>query len=231
MLRAVRRIVQRTVDALTRPVRILVVRTAVRFFPTAGADGFDVVDWAGAGPAFPQLVSVIAGALRLIEEQEPRRYGRLRKDVKRFLITPVNGAEYIHAIRACMLSPKYLLEGTTEQVATTIVHEGTHARLNARGIRYSIPLRERIERALVCEKRLRLPATYPAVRIWRKQRRLSSIDRGGPKKRSLNVGYANLNSLVGRGGTVSSTRSCGILANTSVAPGRAPRFARVFSYR
>lgn len=152
MPRVVKKAVQFTADALTRPVRVLVLRTAVRLFPTAAAEGFDVVDWAGVGSALPQLVDRIREALRLIQEREPRRYGRLKKDVKRFLITRVAGAEYIHAIRACMLSPKYLSEGSTEQIAATIVHEGTHARLSAQGIRYSPSLRERIERACVREE-------------------------------------------------------------------------------
>lgn len=152
MLRAVRRVIRHTIDALTRPIRVLALRTAVRFFPSVGVDGFDVVDWGDAGLALPQLVGRVEEALRLIKEHEPRRYERLTRDVKRFLITNVAGAEYIHAIHACMLSRGYLLDWSTEQVAMTIVHEGTHARLNAWGIRYDIPLRERIERACVREE-------------------------------------------------------------------------------
>lgn len=150
--RMVRKAMLYILDALTRPIRVFVLRIGVRLFPRTGAHGFDVVDWAGVGPALPELVERLSDALQLIQEREPRRYRRLSKDIRRFLITRITGAEYFHTIRACMLSPQYLRKASTEQIAATIVHEGTHARLSSRGIKYKPALRERIERTCVREE-------------------------------------------------------------------------------
>jgi hypothetical protein len=133
-------------------MRVLVLRIAMRFFPQVAVRDFWVVDWSATGPMFGEITRRIEAALQLINEREPRRYLRLQKDVKRFLITNASGAEYIHAVRACMLNPGYLSGASIDQIALTIVHEGTHARLSSRGIKYDFPQRERIERACVREE-------------------------------------------------------------------------------
>jgi hypothetical protein len=56
-------------------------------------------------------------------------------------------------VQACVLDERYVLSETTtlEQIALTIIHEATHARLERCGIDYDEKLRQRIE--AVCLRR------------------------------------------------------------------------------
>jgi hypothetical protein len=56
-------------------------------------------------------------------------------------------------MRACVLDERYILQEATtvEEIAATIVHEATHARLERRGIQYVENQRQRIE--AVCIRR------------------------------------------------------------------------------
>jgi hypothetical protein len=59
-----------------------------------------------------------------------------------------------------LLSAEYILKASAEQLALTIVHEATHARLWARGFDYRHECRRRIEERCVKEEvdfALRLP--------------------------------------------------------------------------
>jgi hypothetical protein len=76
-------------------------------------------------------------------------------------------AYYESATRACMLDTRYVLADATplEDIAATIVHEATHARLMKRGIGYEEGLRSRVEK--VCLRRqfafaVRLPSGGPS---------------------------------------------------------------------
>ncbi|WP_320223756.1 hypothetical protein [Mesorhizobium captivum] len=107
----------------------------------------------------------IVEALGLIREFDPIRYKRLLRDVREVLVTvlPASVAQWAEPSQACELDERYLIrEATTpEHVASTIVHEATHARLMRCGIGYEEKLRARVER--VCLRReiafaSRLPA-------------------------------------------------------------------------
>ncbi|MGX5840155.1 hypothetical protein ACWGTI_05510 [Mesorhizobium sp. ArgA1] len=92
-------------------------------------------------------------------------YKHLRRDVGQILVTtlPASFAQWGESLKACELDERYLTrEGTTPaHIASTIVHEATHARLMRCGIGYEETLRDRVER--VCLRReiafaARLPA-------------------------------------------------------------------------
>ena len=133
------------VRGIKAPMSAGAARIGVRFFAKTRVDTFDVVDWTGLGVAFAQHVDRLRVALELIEQKDSRRYARMRTDVARFLISEVPGAEYLHTVRACILSTEFLIESDIESIALTLVHEAVHARLAARGIHYETRLRERIE--------------------------------------------------------------------------------------
>src|SRR5713101_6929819 len=88
-------------------------------------------------------------ALRLIKTYDRVRYNRLIRDLERVWVTLLPGypACYDHSIRACELDTRYVLADTSqpEVIASTIVHEATHARLRRSGIGYEEDLRPRVE--------------------------------------------------------------------------------------
>ena len=149
MLRA-QSILRLIVRAISAPVSAGAARIGVLFFAKTRVDTFDVIDWTGLGVAFAQHVERLRVALDLIEQNDPRRYARMRTDVERFLVREVPGAEFLPTIHACILSSEFLIDSSIESIALTIVHEAVHARLAARGIQYESLLRERIE--FICVK-------------------------------------------------------------------------------
>ena len=89
-------------------------------------------------------------ALAMIRRHDPRRYQRLRRDVSRIWIRllPGDRASFNLAAEACQLDSRYVRDTTVaaEELATSIVHEATHARIDRR-VAYREDLRHRIETA------------------------------------------------------------------------------------
>lgn len=75
-------------------------------------------------------------------------------------VVPNGGAEFKESLKACMLDERYVADSTLEQIASTIVHEATHARLAKCGIRYEKRLRSRIE-AICLRRELTFAAKLP----------------------------------------------------------------------
>jgi hypothetical protein len=76
-------------------------------------------------------------ALALIERHQPWRFAHLRRDVERFWIVryPCRGA-FFPETRTCMTELTFLARTdiTAAPVASSILHEGMHARVNAMGV-------------------------------------------------------------------------------------------------
>jgi hypothetical protein len=108
-------------------------------------------DQAVAESVFPR----ISDALYLIRTYDSRRFRRLKVDVPRIL---VQGQEttrnaWCHArLRWCVVTFRYATAADTSlgDLASSIVHEATHARIAHAGIEYRMPTRARIE--LACAK-------------------------------------------------------------------------------
>ena len=81
---------------------------------------------------------------------------RIRRDLKRIwvFLVPDGLAEYKHALGACVLDERFVTnpETTIERIASVIVHEATHARMERCGIGYAEDQRARIE--AVCFRRV-----------------------------------------------------------------------------
>lgn len=79
-------------------------------------------------------------ALQLIRDRDPLHYSRVIRQLERIWVRLLNGdlAHYEVSLGACVLDKRYvLLETTTpERLASTIIHEATHARLEHWGISY-----------------------------------------------------------------------------------------------
>lgn len=119
-------------------------RAIVLISPSQAADGLQLVDAsdrAHTDPAFPRVLR----ALELISKQDPKRYARLHRDLKRILVFTETGPEYWPELRACVLNRRSVDQESAIGLATTIVHEATHARLWHAGHRYPEHLRARVE--------------------------------------------------------------------------------------
>jgi hypothetical protein len=94
-------------------------------------------------------------ALSLIKTYDRRRYDRLLRDLERVCIRaiPIGIGNYSASINGCELDTRFFLAETTspEVIASTIVHEASHARLRRCGIGYEQDLRARVE--AVCFRR------------------------------------------------------------------------------
>ncbi|NEW98521.1 hypothetical protein [Rhodopseudomonas sp. BR0G17] len=94
-------------------------------------------------------------ALNLIKKHSPLDHARIVRELDRIWVNlSFHGlAEYVHSLKACVLDERFLADPvtTTEQIASTIVHEATHARIERYGIAYEEDRRARIE--AICFRR------------------------------------------------------------------------------
>lgn len=117
-----------------------------------------VVDgiWVGSFPSDAEpAIQRIEDALRLIESSAPLHYRRIKNNLARIWVqlVPHGAGCYLHSLNACLLDERIVNSETTtvEWIASVIVHEATHARLEKLGIRYHEAVRQRIER--ICARR------------------------------------------------------------------------------
>lgn len=118
------------------------------------------------------LVDKSAAALDLIAVLDPVRLERIRRLVRRVIITDLPGARgaYIFGSRTCLLSADHVRERSAALVALTIVHEAAHVRVDSAGIRFWPDLKARIERRCDREQlafaQLLEKAQYPNAGEW-----------------------------------------------------------------
>ena len=100
------------------------------------------------------IASKIDQALNLISKFDPRRYRQIKRDVKRIWIAAAPGycAQWIDELQTCILDTDYFrrIDISASEMATTIIHEATHARLDKFKIGYSEEIRVRVEQ--ICFK-------------------------------------------------------------------------------
>ena len=111
--------------------------------------------WIGSWRDRPEDLTRVESALLLIKQHSPLDYARIIRELERIWIDLLfHGlGEYKHSLRACILDERYVADSATTvgQIASTIVHEATHARLERYGIEYKEELRARIE--AICFRR------------------------------------------------------------------------------
>lgn len=99
------------------------------------------------------LVDKLERACMLVYLYDPRRWRRLCEQVDGLWVFGTVGGlgEWIPGARLVRINAAYVFSASTspEDIASVIVHEGTHARLSKCGIEYSEHLRPRIEAVCV----------------------------------------------------------------------------------
>jgi hypothetical protein len=102
-------------------------------------------------------LSRVEEALRLIKNNDLLHYSRVLKSLDRIWVNliPSARAHYDRSLNACVFDERYLLleTMTIEAIASVVVHEATHARLERYGIVYDEKKRSRIE--AICLRRER----------------------------------------------------------------------------
>lgn len=89
----------------------------------------------------------VRAAMELIRDFDPNRFARIKRDLRRIFIARVVGAHFDPNMRSCFLPDP--LRRSALQLAGTIVHEATHARISGCGIPYRPEVRARIEATCV----------------------------------------------------------------------------------
>lgn len=99
--------------------------------------------------ATEQVFARLDAALALIERYQPRVFRRLLRDFARMHVAryPCRAA-YFPDSRTCLIELTFSVnpEFTEAQIASSIVHEGMHARIHAMGVTYLVDRRAREER-------------------------------------------------------------------------------------
>lgn len=125
-------------------LRSALLRFLVLTCPRRQVKGFEVVDLCGSGE-LEFLCTKVREALQLIETHDPTRFARLRRDLKRFALIAGGGEFYHHGLRAYVMDVPNMKTRSVPELAITVVHEGTHARLALAGISTKRGNVERIE--------------------------------------------------------------------------------------
>jgi hypothetical protein len=110
----------------------------------------------------------VNAALELINSLDPGRLGRLRRDISYLVVIGVAHAYYAQSSRAIVLSSADVDRASPGMLASTIVHEGTHSRLDNDGFAYfPDAVRRRIEsicvRAQLAFMKKLPPRDYPGM--------------------------------------------------------------------
>ena len=118
-------------------------------------------------------------ALRLVREYDPRRYSRIKRNIK-WIVNRVTdgpmGAEYFYKVRTCNIEftaiPDLAPQIAAAFWAVILVHEATHGVFESRGIPYIAKNRVRIERLCTTEQnrfaahlRASDPSRFPLARF------------------------------------------------------------------
>jgi hypothetical protein len=125
------------------------------------------------------LLDRVSAALYLMAETDPRRYQKVRRYLGRVLIGALPGrlAHYVHKWRLCQLDDSFVMDLATTggEIASTIIHEATHARIRQRGIRYQVD-RRREEHICLGEERVFLSSLPDSARAVERLEHLRSKD-------------------------------------------------------
>lgn len=112
-----------------------------------------VVDNTRPDLATPDVLQRLGEAIALIERYQPWRLRHLRRDLKQFRVMrfPCRGA-YFPEHRACMVELTFLARRDIgpATVASTIIHEGMHARVHVKGVRDEA--RDRAHEERICRR-------------------------------------------------------------------------------
>ena len=125
-------------------LRSVLLRMLAYTCPRRQVRGFQLVDLCASG-SLELFARKVSEALELIETHDPVRFARIRRDLKRFALIAGGGEFYHHGLNAYVMDVGSMKTRSVSELAATIVHEATHARLVRAGFSATDSDRERIE--------------------------------------------------------------------------------------
>ena len=125
-------------------IRTVLLKVLARTCPHVEVRGFRLVDLGSSG-LLASWASKVEDALRLIEQYDPRRYRRVRIDLRGFALIRDGGEFYHHGLRAYVMDLVSMQARSVSELGAAIVHEATHARLARAGVRATRKRLSRIE--------------------------------------------------------------------------------------
>ncbi len=124
--------IRRLIDGVETLAQEAVLRAASERRRIHGIDVWIVND--GEFASTEALFEKIGAALDLVARHTPWRLGPMRRDFARILLIRQDGVRaMLDAARNCSLDTYFVATFAAEQVASSIVHEGVHARLRRGG--------------------------------------------------------------------------------------------------
>jgi hypothetical protein len=139
----------------------LFARLELRLCKNRVVDGLWIGNW---DDEFELILRRVEEALGLIRRYDQLRYNRLICDLERIWVRliPYGIGNFNKTTNTCELDKRFVLatSSSTEQIASVIVHEATHARLARTGIAYAEDLRARVE-VLCLSQELAFAAKLP----------------------------------------------------------------------
>jgi hypothetical protein len=124
--------IRRFLDAIEARAQEASLRAASERRRIHGIDVWIVND--GQFATTPELFDRIDAALRLVATHTPWRLRMMRRDFARILLVRQDGVRAMFdQMRNCSLDTYFVATFAPEQVASSIVHEGVHARLRGGG--------------------------------------------------------------------------------------------------
>lgn len=137
---------------LVKAVRKVTYTIVLRLVTQTRVSEFAVVDLT-LDQRGTRLFPDVANAVALIKEFDSRRFGMLRRQIKRIAIADIPGSagEYWSEIDAAVIAPDHLAGQVPLAVAMTLIHEATHARLQRAGV-VRPGREERVERCCVARE-------------------------------------------------------------------------------
>lgn len=94
----------------------------------------------------------VGEALDLLETTDPRRHRRVARDLKRIVVMRHTKPLLLERSATCVLGQELVETKSSALIAAVLVHEATHARVQAHGISYRPETRDRIEALCVREE-------------------------------------------------------------------------------
>jgi hypothetical protein len=149
--------IARIVRAAARGVAWLVMTPVRKLFlvhvrsraPRTVHDELTIATW-DRGSDHATLERRVRDALDLIRQVDPRRYARLKRDVHRITLERLQVAGmFVPNAGRVFLDVGHVAQAHVAELASTVVHEATHARLHRAGIRHDSRIRGRVEHACI----------------------------------------------------------------------------------
>ena len=145
------RLIRRLFAALSRRLE----RSLEAEAPTRRALGLTVIDRYASGSESERVLDELCHAILMLRVEAPQAFSRLLHNVESIVVRPLKSRGYfLRDDRRIVISGALVSAGNSSDVALTLIHEITHARIAATGF-VARTQEERTREEQICERRVR----------------------------------------------------------------------------